>query len=367
MGQLRILAVVGDVGGATELLPALDILAREHKVTTVLDPAGKAGAVLEKAGVAWVAHDPAGGELPFCDVVAVGTSATANGAQVAISRLARAAGIPVVWVEDLYGCGSRIPEGTRVACAPDVFCAIDEAAARIARGTWPHARIAVTGKPSWSHLPAMLARREGIRMAVRQRLGLVHDEVLLTHWQGGMDAEVERQAFDVIRGLRIIPGLRVAFRPHGKLKPDAAREAMIAEAARWEGYVCAGAVHVSPAEELTLASDLVVAGWGGTQGYSAVLAGVPTVVAAFGEAAAAEMRAIGYPDGLPPHVAVGAALLARTPAQLQRRLEEVLSMRDEAAAVVCVHRDPLMPAIDGHAAQKIAAAIVGAVPRSLRR
>lgn len=354
--RVRILAVVGDIGGAKELLPALDLLEAERDVTLMADTAGAAKDMLEKAGRPWVAFDPTSGELPFCDVLAVGTSATASEAQVALTRAARREGVPVVWVEDLYGCGSRVPVREPAGIAPDLFCVIDGIAAEIVRRSWPGVPITVCGKPSWGFLADLVARRAELRSEVRAQLGLAPGAVLLTCWHGGENPADERLTLETIGMFRNVPRLRLAMRLHPKMQADALA-AMRADLAAW-GAVCVDAGGVQ-AERLSIASDMVVASWGSTQGYVAVLAGVPTVVTAFGDAPE-QMRDLYYPDGLPPHVFVGAARIVLDGSRLGNAIGDMLAAREAAAEMARAQAEPLRAALDAHAAEKIAAAIVGA-------
>lgn len=357
--RLQVLAVVGDIGGAAELLPALDVLGREHDVTVMLDPAGAAKATLEKAGREWVAYDAKGGELPFCDVLAVGTSAKQADAQVALTRAARKQGVPAVWVEDLYGCGSRaVVREAGDGCVPDVMCVMDDIAAEIARRSWPGITVTVCGKPSWGFLTDLMARRADIRAAVRGRLGLVATDVLLTSWHGGEDPASERLTLETLGGFRAVPRLRLAVRLHPGMQDKQALAELRETAAGWEGFTCPAAGDIRP-EELSIASDAVVGTWGSTQGYVSVLAGIPTVATAFGDASR-QMQELHYPDALPPHVYAGAARLVGDGGQLGSAVSDILAARQEIAARTAERAAPLAKAMEPGAAQRVADAIRGA-------
>ncbi len=356
MGK-RIIAVFGDIGGCKETVPALALLKeRGHAIDIVIDggPLAKALTVLpDSLGPTMTGRMPVVTDAP--DAIVIGTSATAAFAQNSWTDFGRSRGIPVVWVEDLYGTGER--EIVRASGGPDVLCVIDDAAAGIARAVWPKAAIAICGKPTFARLNAMIADQPKIRRTVRDRLALKEGEKLLTFFSGGQSPADELRAVDGMYALRETRGLRMAMRLHPKLA-TADRVSIEGRFALWPAGVLTDSepTYKTDAEELTLASDVMVCSWGSTQGYAAVLARVATVVLMFGPRE--ERAALGYPDGLPPHVAHCAALPAFSGADVTRIVKDVLLGRAKGAHMVSAANLPFRPLIAPGAAERIADAIL---------
>ena len=113
------------------------------------------------------------------------------------------------------------------------------------------------------------------------------------------------------------------------------------------------------ANELTVASDIVVGTWGSTQCYVAVLARAACISTHFGPAGV--RLAVGYHDGLSPAVGARAAMAATTPAEVVARVEDVLRGRGEGVHIEAVRNVPFRPLIEPGAAARIADAIVAAI------
>lgn len=357
-----IVAVFGDIGGCTETLPALEILnRREFAIEAILSQGGKAESVLNVAGAAAgvpvLSGDRLNGHIP--DAIVVGTSATAIDAQLAWTDWGRRHGIPVIWVEDLYGCAER--EAVRGCGGPNVLCVIDEAAAAIARNGWPLAKIAVCGKPSFERVGALLAQQDTIRAQVRSKLDVNPRERLLTWFSGGERPDEEIMTLiEGIEPLQKYAGLRIAVRVHPKI-PEQMLEVVRCRITAWSNRfrIDPLAVRAVDADELTIASDIVVGSWGGTQCYVAVLARAACISTHFGPAE--ERLAVGYPDGLSPVVAARAAMAAMTPAEIVARVGDVLCGCGEGAHIEAVRNVPFRPLIAPGAAARIADAIVAAI------
>ena len=357
----KIVAVFGDIGGCKETLPALQILReRGFTVGTVVSEGGKAVSVLttsQATSDSFLSNGSIDGRI--LDGIVVGTSATAGSAQIAWTDWGRSHAIPVIWVEDLYGTGERT--AVRGSAGPDVLCVIDEMAADIARRGWPKAKVVVCGKPTFKRVGVLLAQQDTIRAQVREKLNIDARERLLTWFSGGERPEEEiATLIEGIEPLQKYNGLRVAARVHPKM-PEPALGEIRARIASWSSRfrIDPIAVFAADANELTLASDIVVGTWGSTQCYVAVLARAACISTHFGSA---EQRlAAGYADGLSPAVAAGAAMAVTIPAEIVSRVGDVLRGRGEGAHIEAVRNMPFRPLIAPGAAERIADAIVAAM------
>lgn len=364
--QKRIIAVFGDIGGCKETVPALALLKKHGTgIEIVLDagPQSRAGTVLPPdIGPTSQGRMPVDGDAP--DAIVVGTSATAVGAQIVWTDWGRARGIPVIWVEDLYGTGERA--SVRGCAGPSHMCVIDAAARDIASRAWPHASMAVCGKPSFGHLGELIARQVDVRQQVRERLDVRAGERLLTWFSSGERGEDEMStAVGGIEPLRHQAGLRVAARLHPKLA-EPALSRIQDQIASWPkpflvDPVAAGAIN---ADELTIGSDIVVGSWGSTQCYVAVLARVACISTHYGPPD--RRLEVGYPTGFSPAVASGAAIRATTPADVRERILDILAGTAHGAHVMPSLADPFRRLIAPDAGKSIARAIQNAIGEAIQ-
>lgn len=316
--------VVGDLGGAKEVVPiAKELERRGATVRYFLDssPKAKAGDVLMKAGVSYETRDP-NAEDKF-DVILAGTSATANGAQVKWTEWGWANRIKVVWMEDLHGTGSR---ANSRSVTPDFMLVIDEMAARIAEKVRPGLRTIVVGKPTFSD-PKELPRLEdgpAIRAKIRAEFELDDNRFLIVAGFGGDPAERSETQLQMILDklsklfpqdlFRWAPDCMnldvveyflhtctvIAWRFHPK-HPSANELWEKAESAcAAEGIRTVDARKVDM-NHLTIAADLCIADWGNTNQLAAVLHGTPVATMMFPEDS--RLVDIYPPDGVPPVVA----------------------------------------------------------------
>ncbi|TAK05584.1 hypothetical protein EPO33_00325 [Patescibacteria group bacterium] len=359
--QKHIIAVFGDIGGCKETVPALALLKKRRVgIEIVLDasPQSKAATVLPPdLGPTSQGRMPVDGDAP--DAIVVGVSATAVGAQIAWTDWGRSRGIPVIWIEDLYGTGERA--SVRGCAGPSVLCAIDEVAGGIAHQAWPDAQIVVCGKPTFAHVGQLIARQVDVRERVRTALGLRTAEKLLT-WYSGGDRPAEELA-TVIEGIEPLqkhPELRVAARVHPKMAEPVLGQ-IRERIASWPASfrIDPAAATALGADELTIGSDVVVGTWGSTQCYVAVLAHVACISTHYGPP---EPRlAVGYPRGDSPAVAAGAAIKATTPAGVRDRVIDVLAGTAHGAHAMRSLADPFRALIAPDAPERIADAVVAAL------
>lgn len=306
MGEIAV--VVGDIGSAKEIVPAVKVLeARGIKVRWFADSAGKAKIdVLEKQGVAYEMVIPDGYKP---SVIVVGTSATAAVLKVEFTKYGRENGIPVLWVEDLYGTGER---QNSLGVSPDVMLVIDDIAAQIAKTVRPGLDVRVVGKPTFGKLPTEDEAKD-VRNKIRESVGLNDSKFLLTVSFGGDPAErALAQLPEIVRAIQrdLSGAVTVAWRFHPKHpKVDEL----------WKMATESGIKFVDARKldifELILASNCVVADWGNTDPYKGLLYGVPTITMLFPDDYERREGA-GYPNGVPPIIASAKHWGARTPEDL---------------------------------------------------
>jgi hypothetical protein len=192
----EVFVVVGDIGSAKELLPAVRVLeSRGVNVRWIADPSDKAKAptdVLDKAGIVYERGIPS--VFSFAKVILVGTSATAVSAQLLWTVYGIESNIPVLWYEDLWGTGSR-PSTQLVS--PNHMLVIDDAAAAIARTVRPSLDVTVVGKPTFGALPSQEQAAE-ICMNLRSKYNLTDADFLVTVGFGGDPPE---RAFEQLKAM----------------------------------------------------------------------------------------------------------------------------------------------------------------------
>ena len=301
--EAKVFAVVGDIGGCKEVLPAVQELEKMGvSLEFFVDPGQKAKAgteVLLKAGRDYQSRFPHPEDRP--KAILIGTSATAVEAQIEWTKFGRENGIPVIWLEVLWGTGER--EATR-SVSPDVMCTLDEIAARIVSSVRPDIRVEITGKPTFGGLAKYIPTQSEITASIRKQLmdqvGLTDNNALfVTYWSGGEDPKRVEEHLKALHKLdRLITHRNVIFAPrlHPKLPADSKENLM--KLAFHGNYYIADASKMNP-DELTIASSVNIADWGSTGMYTRPLCGVPPVMCLFPDDKERRVR-VGYPEGEPP-------------------------------------------------------------------
>ncbi|MBI2024421.1 hypothetical protein HYT00_03485 [Candidatus Giovannonibacteria bacterium] len=269
--------VVGDLGSAADLVPvAQELEARKIGVQWLADPNGKARTdVLEKKDISYEMLLSSECQGPLPKVILCGTSSGYADLQVSWTLFGKAQSIPVLWYEDLWGTGEQ--ENERGA-DPDVMLVLDDIAAKIALNIRPNIATTVVGKPTFGKIPAF-EEIPAIRARIREKLGLTESDFLVS-W--GFQGEPAKMAVahvgEILRsGLKLDDGMIVAWRLHPKhLRRDEL----------WEVLTKTGIRYVEEARsvdllELYLSSNAVIVPWGATDGYKAVLRGIPTITPMF--------------------------------------------------------------------------------------
>ena len=273
----EIYLVVGDTGAALDLVPvAREMEKRKICVKWFADPNGRAKVdVLEKLGIAYSTQGPGEFEGSLPKVLLCGTSSGHAGLQVDWTNFCRGKGIPTYWFEDLWGTGEQANED---GADPDVMLTLDDLAAKIARNKRPGRKTMIVRKPTFGKMPPM-EDIPAIRAETRAKLG-VSEEQFLIGWgfQGNPEKMAPAHVGEIIReGLKLDDGMVVAWRPHPKhqMKDEL-----------WDKLIGSGIPYLEKAREvdllnLYLSSNAVVVPFGATDGYKAVLRGIPTIVPIF--------------------------------------------------------------------------------------
>lgn len=310
MAQQAVYAIGGDIGGMKEVHEGMNRLQGICVDVTYFidnDPLAKAGTdflAKQNPPVSYETRGPIDSDCP--NIIVIGTSATAFSGQIAWTRYGHDKGIPVVWVEDLYGTGER--QGT-LEVSPTVMLVVDAIAAEIANKIRPKVKTIIVGKPTFGKLPNE-EQSAVMRERIREELMIGVQEFLLTITFGGDPAErAIAQLPLIIEKLRLmkLQGINVAcaFRFHPK-HPQ--------KDALWNTVEQSGLRYVDARKydltELNIASDAVCADWGNTDAIKAILCGVPTMTMLFPEHLMLangqafddyERRvSVGYPGGTPP-------------------------------------------------------------------
>lgn len=295
MGDKGVAAVVGDIGGAKELLPAMQILEKRNLcIQWFVDPGpeARAGVILTNAGVSYEKRLPDPNDKP--SVIVVGTSATAVSAQIIWTRFGREKGIPVIWLEDWFGTGSR--KNTQVT-APNMMLTIHPIAEGIARNVRMDLPTKTVGKPSFSRIPTLIEKRLEIREQARRELRIMEGEFLV-HWifTGAPAERPWEQIEEFRRAGNQLAGSSTLMMP--RFHPKHLKKVRL-EAAMKEVL---GDRFVAPAiglDSAIAASDLVVADWGTTDAFTALFLSVPVATTLFPNDFDERVE-IGFIGGIPP-------------------------------------------------------------------
>ncbi len=290
---MKIAAVVGDIGGCKELLPAVKVLeARGHCAEWFVDdsPNAKAGTeVLAKAGVSYRTTLP--GMIDDFDAVVVGTSATAYRFQNEFTRAAKGE-IPVIWVEDFYGTAHHKEV---MGVAPDILCVSDDLGREISDRARPGVRAFPCGKPSYAPVAEFIKNKEAIRREVRSKLAKP-DGFAVVYSSTNVLRAVAAHLDALNQALGNIPGSVFWPRFHPKFSEKEIGWNLVKEGRTdFEDTLSA-----EPSlERLAIAADFLVCPWGATTQFAAALAGVPVVLLLFPDDRDRRIT-LGYPGGVPP-------------------------------------------------------------------
>lgn len=292
----RVVVVVGDMGGALETVPgvlALQILDPEAELRWIIDPGelARANTVLDKAKISYERRLPSPDDTP--SVIVIGTSATAVEGQIAWTQHGKDRGIPVIWVEDLFGTGSR--KATQVV-SPDVMLTIHPVAEEIAQRVRPGLKTVTVGKPSFARIPTLIPQKPAIRQKVREALG-INDKFLITWIFGGEPAErawsqleAFKHAHHDLSSINYVVMPRFHPKHPEKQKLETAMKDILAKRVLED---------TGSLDEVILAADFVIADWGSTDTYTSMFVDVPVATVLFPDDTPRRVAA-GYINGLPP-------------------------------------------------------------------
>lgn len=315
-------AVVGDAGGFGEVLACKEAIERRGiKIKWFADPAGEA---IKKLVEQKVPHESRGPESEDdISAILVGTSATMAGLGNQFTRHGSDAEIPTYWIADMIGTENK-PSQDGYSPSAGMFV-LNEGHADNARMKRRHTRMIPVGKPSFAqmgkNLPAILAER----VARRQEIGVTDADILVVYWSGGELAE--RALYqscalaDAFAGLTHSVRYSLAARLHGKLGklPEDPRP----ECREWVQKANCRLVQADKVDGvvLTAIADIILADSGGTEGLRSIALGKPTGIFFNLPDDTARLREV-FPDGIPPHVACGAAAALNESLHIRRFLWE---------------------------------------------
>jgi len=349
--------IVGDLGSARELLLAeKEIISRDARIKWFVSAGGKAGDLLTKDKIVFRGRGPDASDCP--DLLLIGTGATAYQAQIEWTKWGRANNVPVLWLEDLWGCGEHsVVRGV----SPDAMLVNDGVAAEIARTIRPDLETVAVGKATFEPLAEVEKNATEIRRRVRKELGVNMADFLVLYSSGGSPD----RAAEHLQALAKIPnqsyGLRHNFvfapRLHPKL-PDDKKPHLSKFVARGDKRAV-DACRI-PLEELIVSSEAVVADWGCTEGYKSVLLKVPTIVTLFpDDANDAERRTdVGYPGGIPPLIKTGSAIAVRSAEDLRDGLWEISHLYWAVIQAMAKNREPYIHLLRPGASARVADAVM---------
>jgi hypothetical protein len=180
-----IVAVGGDPGGANALAPVIDLLRATHRVRVEARAYRHACALWQKRGVAFQQLDEQAEVSLPADAQLVLTSTSLNGLDLEKRFIdaARLQGVPSVSVLDFWSnYRGRFSAGDdSLDCVPNRIAVMDTQARdeMIAEGFEPK-QLVVTGQPAFDDLANWHAAfTPEKRQAVRQKLGVMEDELLV--------------------------------------------------------------------------------------------------------------------------------------------------------------------------------------------
>lgn len=342
--------MVGDIGACKELLPVATLLQRDgFEIVWVADEHGKAQDLLKKEQLPFVLGEPT--DVSHPDLVVIGTSATARGAQLSWSCFARTQKhVPLIWYEDLYGTAA-VSLGNGGAWEPHTLIVIDDIAHQIASTLVGPARVLVGGKPTYSNDQLSELNRSSTQIRIRTKLCL-HDEFLISYISSGENPRrVSDHIGDLYPALGGDSSQKVIIRLHPKLAGEAAA---LMEQARnlFDNQLLDGST-ITDTLDVILASDLVITDYCGDAPYQAALAGIPIIMTLFPDCEE-KMRQRGYINGVPPLLMAGACWGARNPDDLEVLATGIRQAPDAAKASIKRNIKPFLPLTQKGAARKIA-------------
>lgn len=354
---MRIIAVVGDMGGAEELIPVVGELEKSghHRAQWVVcpSPQAKAGDKLGKANIPFERRLPQSQDAD-ADLILIGTSATAAEAQIAFTEFVCYDDTPVVWFEDLYGTGST--DKVR-GVSPDLMLTIDSIAAGIAKRVRPELQVIPVGKPSFTALAPKIQEKLVIRQKLIESCGLAPDPFVVTCVLGSKGLT---EHIDALKGLPSEINGRLTtlvLRLHPKL-PEADRKAALDSALEASHLRITIAPNI-PTDEAVIAADVSLNGPGSTEQYKSVLAGVPACVLMFPDTdrLRKELSEKGYLNGKTPLVYAGAGIEITNSGELLNVLKDCV----HPACQTIMSRDaqPFGQLLDPNAAAVAAREILG--------
>lgn len=299
--------VVGDAGGFGEVLASREAIEKQGiHLKWFADPAGEA---IKKLVALKIPHESRGpNPEDNISAILVGTSATESGLGNRFSRYGSDEGIPTFWIADMIGTENK-PSQDGYAPNAGLFV-LNEAHADNARMKRRHTRMIPVGKPSFAQmgkdLPAILADR----IVRRQAIGVGEADILVVYWSGGELAEraiqQSRALCDAFIGLTHSVRYSLAARLHGKLgKLSLDPRPVCRELVQKANCRLVQADQVDGVA-LTAIADIILADSGGTEGLRSIALGKPTGIFFNLPDDTKRLREV-FPDGIPPHVACGAA------------------------------------------------------------
>lgn len=296
MSDTWIAAVVGDIGSTKEVLPSMRVISEhieEINIRWFVDPGplSRAGIILDEAGVLYEKRLPRENDNP--SVIVVGTNATAVEAQIAWTDFGRTHSIPVIWIEDMFGTGSR--KETQ-SVSPDLLFTIHPIAEEIAKRVRPGLKTRTLGKPSFERIPDLIERKYDLREKAREALG-VKDRFTIAWLFAGEPQERTWHQVKSFKGelkrLQKLDAVVVA-RFHPKHPEKAGLEAHLDALLGGRSFRETGTL-----DDAILAADFVVADWGSTDSFTSLFLTIPIATTLFPDDTERRLAA-GYIDGLPP-------------------------------------------------------------------
>ncbi len=350
-----VVGVFGDIGSCREGLPALRLLQERGiivKYFVSAEPQAKAGTeVLAKAGIQFETRDPQLEDKP--KAIIIGTSSTAVQAQIKWTSFGKEKGIPVIWVEDLWGCGEWMQ--TR-SVSPNVICTLDEIAKKIVLIARPDIRVEVVGKPTFGnfvkYIPVINEFTSLMRKLICERAGVDEEGAIVVTYSSGGNPERVKAQLEALRDLDALIDRKVIFVP--RLHPTFLNRDEFKKLAHSGNKLVVNAYDLN-LDELFINSSLIIGEWGTTGMYTGALFGVPGIMCLFPDDTVS--RSALYPDGIPPLLIAGAGWSAENPCQLRERIQWIFSHKEEAEAQVREKVRVFAPLLEAGASERIAKVI----------